>query len=473
MEQKQKPFRLHAGWWTLVLIVVVIGAIALSTVLFTGAMRRFVPVTLVSDRSGLVMESGAKVKMLGVVVGQVSGVEGGSQPVSLKLELYPDQMAGIPANVQAEIRATTAFGAKYVELVLPDEPSPKSLHAGATLRSRNVSTEVNTVFESLVGVLNQVDPAKLNAVLSAIAEGVGGKGERMGKALTDANQVLLAINPKMDVVNDNFRSLQAFSEAYDAASDDIISTLNAATTTSTTITQHSGALDSLLLNVIGFSRAGIDVVAPNKDNFAHAINVLEPTTSLLLKYDPSYTCLLVGAKHFMDTGAYAYGGNGRSEIADVGLLFGNDPYKFPQNLPIVAAKGGPDGKPGCGSLPDASKQFPVRQLITNTGFGTGLDHRPNPGIGNPAWVNWLPTTRAVPEPPSVRGYGAPAIGPVPYPGAPPYGAPLFGPDGAPLWAAPPPGAPPPPVPGVPNPPPPYGTGTGPPSQPVGVAAPNP
>ena len=171
---------------------------------------------------------------------------------------------------------------------------------------------------------------------------------------------------------------------------------------------------------------------------------------------------LVGAHFYLENGAYAsIGGNGRSLVADAGLHFGKDPYKFPENVPIVAAKGGPGGKPGCGSLPYPAKQFPVRQLVTNTGWGTGLDIRPTPGIGSPFYVNWLPTTRGVPEPPSVRGDGPPAIGPVPYPGAPPYGAPLFGPDGLPLWAAPPPGAPPPPVPGVLNPPPPYGTGTGP------------
>ncbi len=29
----------------------------------------------------------------------------------------------------------------------------------------------------------------------------------------------------------------------------------------------------------------------------------------------------------------------------------------------MAAKGGPGGKPGCGSLPDATKNFPVRALV--------------------------------------------------------------------------------------------------------------
>ncbi len=54
------------------------------------------------------------------------------------------------------------------------------------LRSDNVSTEVNTVFENLVDLLDQIDPAKLNAILSALAEGVRGQGERIGEATTDA-----------------------------------------------------------------------------------------------------------------------------------------------------------------------------------------------------------------------------------------------------------------------------------------------
>ena len=76
----------------------------------------------------------------------------------------------------------------------------------------------------------------------------------------------------------------------------------------------------------------------------------------------------------------------------------------------------------------------MRQLVTNTGWGTGLDMRPNPGIGFPGWANYFPVTRAVPEPPSIRQYlPGPAPGPIPYPGAPPYGAPLYAPDGTPLW----------------------------------------
>jgi phospholipid/cholesterol/gamma-HCH transport system substrate-binding protein len=401
-------------------------------------------VTLTSDRAGLVMETNAKVKLRGVQVGRVAAITGGREPVVLKLEIDKDQIKYIPANVEAQIRATTVFGAKFVDLVYPDDPSAQRLAEGQVLKSRNVSTEVNTVFQNVVSVLNQVDTAKLNSTLSALAEGVRGQGERIGQATTDANQVLLELNPRNETIRVDWQALKGFNDAYSVAAQDILTVLNAASTTSATITSHSKQLDALLLATIGLSNSGISLLAPNQANLIKAINVLEPTTNLLYKYNPEYTCLLMGAKYLLDHGGYeAPGGDGRTIVFDAGLSLGDDPYHYPDNLPIVGAKGGPGGKPGCGSLPIVDDNWPVRQLITNTGFGTGMDWRPNPGIGFPGYANYFPVTRAVPEPPSIRNmFGGPAPGPIPYPGAPAYGADLYAPDGTPLWPGLPPAPPP-------------------------------
>src|SRR6476469_553016 len=325
---------LAPGWWTLILLLLVIVAIWLTYALFAGTLKKFVPVTLTSDRSGLVMESNAKVKLRGVQVGRVAAVEGGSEPVKLQLEIDPDQIEHIPANVEAQIRATTVFGAKFVDLVYPSEHSPQRLRAGQVLVSRNVAVEVNTVFENLIGVLDRIDPAKLNSVLSALAEGVRGKGERIGQATTDANQVLLALNPRSETIRADWQSLKNFSDTYSVAAQDILTVLNAASTTSVTIANHATQLDALLLATIGFSNSGISLLAPNQANLIKAINVLEPTTNLLYKYNPEYTCLLMGAKTLLDTGGYeAPGGNGRSLVLDAGLALGDDPYHYPDNLP--------------------------------------------------------------------------------------------------------------------------------------------
>src|ERR1700712_1500897 len=110
MESRQAK-GLHPAIWTLILVAVIIAIVFTTSVLFAGTFRSFVPATLTSDRSGLVMEPGGKIKLRGVQVGQVGAIEGGGKSVQLRLEFDPDQVKYIPANVKAEIKATTAFGA--------------------------------------------------------------------------------------------------------------------------------------------------------------------------------------------------------------------------------------------------------------------------------------------------------------------------------------------------------------------------
>ena len=457
MKFRLRERELHSGWWTLILFTGIGAFFFVTTAAFSGAYKSYVPVTLTSDRAGLVMEPGAKVLLRGVQVGQVNDVRGaGNDQVSLGLGIDHDQIRYIPANVQAQIKATTAFGAKFVELVYPRHPSAARLAAGTVLRSTNASTEVNTVFENVVDLLKMVDPVKLNAVLSAVAEGVRGQGQRMGEATSDLNEVLLALNSRTDTIRDDWRSFKDLNDTYAAAAPDILKILNAASTTSTTIVRQSAALDALLLNVIGLSKAGTNLLGTSRESLVGAVNTLEPTTNLLLKYNPEYTCTLQGAVWYLENGgrlSIGHGSGGQGFEFDVALQGGDDVYVYPDNLPIVAAKGGPDGKPGCGSLPDPSKNYPLRQLVMNIGWGTGLDWRPNPGIGHPCWVDFGPVTRGTPEPPSYRGcIPGPGIGPNPE--GPPYGAALYGPGGVPLWPGVPPASPPPPAPAATPPPPP-------------------
>lgn len=449
--------RLHPAWWALILVAT-IGAFVFGTMArFTGTFDTSVPVVVTSDRAGLVMEPGAEVKMRGVEVGHVKDIQRRHDSVRLEIAINRDQVNFIPVNVAAQIRATTLFGAKYLDLIYPSEPSPDAIRGGTVIKSQNVTTEVNTVFENLVELLEKIDPAKLNGVLTALSEGLRGQGSRIGEAITSANDVLLELNPRAETIRRDWQSLKGFSDTYSIAAQDILTTLSAASTTSTTVVNNATALDALLVNLIGFSRSGIGLLGPNKDNLVRAVNDLEPTTELLLKYNPEYTCTLVGAHTTLTDYPHknTNAENGYAGVASGTFQFGSDPYKYPENLPIVGAKGGPGGKPGCGSLPDAFANFPVRQIVTNTGWGTGLDWRPNPGIGFPGWANYFPVTRAVPEPPSIRYPGGPAPGPAPaFPGGPPYGAPWYAPDGTPLFPGLPPGVPsstPPPDPSKPPP----------------------
>ena len=122
-------------WWAPVLFVVIIAIVIMTALLFNGTLRTVVPLTLVSDRAGLVMEPGAKVKLRGVEIGQVGSIGSNSSNRStLNLKIDPKPFRFLPSNVEAEIKSSTAFGAKYVDLVVPDHgTSPAALRPGAVL----------------------------------------------------------------------------------------------------------------------------------------------------------------------------------------------------------------------------------------------------------------------------------------------------------------------------------------------------
>src|ERR1700722_8875158 len=393
--------RIDPIWWAPTLFILIGGLIALTAGAFSGKFQDFVPLTLVSNRAGLVMEDGAKVKLRGVQVGQVASIGTNVKSAQLQLKMQPGPFKYLPSNVEAEIKSTTAFGSKYVDLIVPEHPSSTPLKPGAVLHSRNVTVEVNTVFEDLQSVIQALDPAKLNAILSAFAQSVRGKGDRLGQAITGANDVLLTVNPRMDTIDKDWRLFGKTTAIYSDAAQNILSILDSATTTSVTLTENQRSLDTLLLSAVGLSQTGINVVGRNESNIVQSFNLLDPTTALLNKYSPTYTCLFQGAQWYVDHGGReALGGNGYSVILDAALLFGDDPYRYPRHLPKVNATGGPGGKPSCGSLPDPSANFPVRALVTDTGWGAAPDEiRTTPWVGNPWWANYFPTTKNPPEGP--------------------------------------------------------------------------
>lgn len=389
-------------WWAPTLFILIAALIALTAGAFSGKFEPFISLTLVSNRAGLVMEDGAKVKLRGVQIGKVASIGTDVKAAQLLLKMDPGPFKFLPNNVEAEIKSTTAFGAKYVDLIVPDHPSPVPLKPGAVLHSRNVTVEVNTVFQNLQSVVQAIDPAKLNAILSAFAQSLRGKGDRLGQAITDANDVLLTVNPRMATIQKDWQLFGKTTAVYSDAAQNILSILDSAATTSNSLTENQRSLDSMLLSAVGFSQAGISLMGGNNEsNIVRAVNLLDPTTALLNKYSPTFTCLFQGAQWYVDHGGRdTLGGNGYSFIMDAALLFGDDPYRYPKHLPKVNATGGPGGAPSCGSLPDPSANFPVRALVTDTGWGAAPNEiRTNVAAGNPWWANYFPTTKNPPEAP--------------------------------------------------------------------------
>src|SRR5262245_9674260 len=128
-----------------VIAVAVMAAIVGAAILqFRGDFSKTAPVTVMSDRAGLLMSPGARVKLNGAQIGTVSAVKATSNGgAALQLAIDPARLRLVPENALVDIGSSTVFGAKSVEFVAPDKPSSAHLRAGQVLDSQHVTVEVN------------------------------------------------------------------------------------------------------------------------------------------------------------------------------------------------------------------------------------------------------------------------------------------------------------------------------------------
>src|SRR5690242_6129009 len=89
MSNTSRRERVDPIWWAPVLLIVIVAISVLTALLFSGKLKRTIPLTVVSDRAGLVMEDGAKVKLRGVQIGEVSSISVYADPKGTNLsKLY-------------------------------------------------------------------------------------------------------------------------------------------------------------------------------------------------------------------------------------------------------------------------------------------------------------------------------------------------------------------------------------------------
>ncbi|MDF2830226.1 MAG: MCE-family protein [Mycobacterium sp.] len=169
--------RSHVRIAAAILAAVLVAAVAFTYLSYSAAFTSVDKVTVTSERAGLVMETGAKVKYRGIQIGKVETIQYAGNEAKLTLAIDSSQMRYVPSNAQVKIGGTTVFGAKSVEFLEPADPTGDSLRPGAAVSAENVQLEVNTLFQTLSDVLKKVDPINLNATITALGEGLRGNGD--------------------------------------------------------------------------------------------------------------------------------------------------------------------------------------------------------------------------------------------------------------------------------------------------------
>ena len=364
--QRRPPLKI-AGIILLVILALIVTFVSLQ---FRGKLTPTTQLTVMSSRSGLVMDPNSKVTYNGVEICRVKDisavVDNGKEAAKLLLDVNPRYIPLIPSNVHADIQATTIFGNKYVSLTSPASPSPTRISSSDVIDARSVTVEFNTLFETVTGIAERIDPVKLNLTLSAAAESLTGLGTKLGKSLVNANSALKEINPRLPRLQYDMQKLADVADIYTDYSPDFWDALDNALTTARTLNAQRGDLDAALLAAAGFGNTGADVLERGAPYLVRAMSDLLPTSEVLNTYSPELFCTLRNYAELVPAANGSFGGNGYSLNTVSELIGAPNAYVYPENLPRVNARGGPGGAPGCWQ-PINRNFWPAPTLVTDTG----------------------------------------------------------------------------------------------------------
>ena len=380
------PYKL-AG---LVLTLITIAAIVLVYFQFRGDFLNREQLTMMSARAGLSMDPGAKVTYNGVEIGRVASVNavevGGEPQAKIVLDVDPKYIKLIPKNVNADISATTVFGNKYISFTSPKDPSPQRITTSDVIDVTKVTTEFNTLFETIVDISSQVDPIKLNQTLAATAEALDGLGDRFGQSIVHGNEILSDLNPQMPQIRRDNQLLADLGEVYADAAPNLFDGLENAVTTARTLNQQQGNIDQALMASVGFGNTGGDIFERSGPYLVRGTEDLLPTAKTLDEYSPALFCTIRNFHDVEPKVAASLGGNGYSLRTLSGIMGAGNPYVYPDNLPRVNARGGPEGKPGCWQ-PITHELWPAPYLVMDT--GTSIAPYNHFELGQPILIEYV------------------------------------------------------------------------------------
>src|SRR6476661_5942515 len=280
---------LGARAYGIAFLVLVLVFVWLTYAVFTKKFTPYDEVTLKTSSIGLSLPARADVKIRGVQVGEVLSATTDGEGAKLVLGLYPDQTSTIPENVSATILPKTLFGEKYVALDVPQDPKG-TIQAGDTIAQSQVAIELERVLNDLFPLLRTVQPEQLNYTLTAVANALEGRGEKIGQSFETLDGYLEKLNPRIPALIDSLDKLGKVSAVYESVTPELANLLRNTVTTTHTFESREQQVKQLFDDVAGFSGTAETFLKENGDNIVTLADQGRRILPLLARYSPEYKC---------------------------------------------------------------------------------------------------------------------------------------------------------------------------------------
>lgn len=265
-------------------VVVVLGFVLLLTAAWlrmSGAVGGDPEVSAQLRNAGGSLRSGSDVKIAGVIVGRVTGIARGDDGgVRVDMRLPEGDLEKIPDNVVARILPATVFGTSFVDLVIHDTASEKSLVAGAVIPADQTqgTLELQQALDDIDRLVKALGPAELASAIGSAAQALDGRGEQLGEIVDTLSTYLGRLNPQMPLIRSNVRKLATNLEVVDDIAPDLLDATEDGLVTLSTIVAQQAAIRTIIVGGTGLVRTSTAFLDENR---AAAVKVINDGAILL------------------------------------------------------------------------------------------------------------------------------------------------------------------------------------------------
>lgn len=155
-------------------------------------------------RAGQQMKPGLDVRIRGVKVGEVAGIDLVDRQARLTLKI--DSKYQVPQDVEAVISLKTPLGAKYVDLRFDPASSSPYLEDGGAVASARIGPELEDALDDGVKLLDAVDPDELGIIISELADASKGNGELVARGISTNSELsklfAATLDPQLEAIKD-------------------------------------------------------------------------------------------------------------------------------------------------------------------------------------------------------------------------------------------------------------------------------
>ena len=317
-----------------------IAVIALLLITSVQTYRKAMPwqdtleVQLTTTTPGLELNPLSDVKLQGVRVGEVRKVTSDGRAAVIRMAIDKDKVDLIPANVDARIVPKTLFGEKYVDLLVPADPTDARISDGDEIKQSTTSVEIGELFTQLSSILRALRPEQVSTVLNSMARALDGRGATLGETAVELERFLGKLGPHLGTLSHDLQQFARTADIYADSAPELVRILgNAATISDELLVPKEQEFGAFLDSVIATANTSTDVLRENTERLVTLSGRARPVLKLLDTYATVLPCIL-DTLHVLDNVAtHASGARGSYIALRVDMVTTRKPYTYPDDLP--------------------------------------------------------------------------------------------------------------------------------------------